>query len=96
MDTTQGLWTTKKINDHGLGTLKVAVNLSALQFNDEYIVETVRGILDETGMSPEFLDLEITESIAMNNATSASEKFKKWMTSLSLCLLMILVQDILV
>lgn len=53
------------------------MNLSALQFNDEYIVETVRGILDETGMSPEFLDLEITESIAMNNATSASEKFKK-------------------
>jgi len=56
--------------------LKVAVNLSALQFNDEYIVETVRGILDETGISPEFSELEITESIAMNNATSANETFK--------------------
>jgi EAL domain-containing protein (putative c-di-GMP-specific phosphodiesterase class I) len=67
----------KKLNDQGLGPLKVAVNLSALQFNDEYIVETVRGILDETGMSPEFLELEITESIAMNNATSANETFKK-------------------
>lgn len=68
---------TKKLNDQGLGPLKVAVNLSALQFNDQYIVETVRGILDETGMSPEFLELEITESIAMNNATSANETFKK-------------------
>ena len=28
-------------------------------------------------MSPEFLELEITESIAMNNATSANETFKK-------------------
>ena len=68
---------TKKLNDQGLGPLKVAVNLSALQFNDQYIVETVRGILDETGMSPEFLELEITESIDMNNATSANETFKK-------------------
>ena len=29
------------------------------------------------GMSPEFLELEITESIIMNNATSANETFKK-------------------
>ena len=67
------------------------MNLSALQFNDQYVVETVWGILDETGMSPEFLELEITESIAMNNAISASETFKKSMTLLSLCLLIILI-----
>ena len=68
---------TKQLNDQGLGPLKVAVNLSALQFTDHGIVETVSDILNETGLPAECLELEITESVAMNDALSANDTFKQ-------------------
>lgn len=68
---------TKRLNDMGVGPLKVAVNLSALQFTDQAIVATVASILDETGLSAKCLELEITESVAMNDAVSANKTFKQ-------------------
>lgn len=52
----------------GLPKLAVAVNLSARQFQHQDLVETVARILRETGMDPRYLELEITESVAMQNA----------------------------
>lgn len=52
----------------GLPPLTIAVNLSMRQFEAQDMVETVTTILEETGMSPEYLELEITESIAVKNA----------------------------
>jgi len=46
----------------------VAVNLSARQFQQHDLVETVARILKETELDPQWLELEITESIAMQNA----------------------------
>ena len=49
----------------GLPQLSVAVNLSARQFRDAQLAAKVAGTLAITGLSPRFLDLEITESVIM-------------------------------
>ncbi|HWW62133.1 MAG TPA: EAL domain-containing protein, partial [Thermoanaerobaculia bacterium] len=46
----------------------VSVNLSARQFQQPNLVERIRAILDECGLAPSALQLEITESSAMQNA----------------------------
>jgi diguanylate cyclase (GGDEF)-like protein len=52
----------------GFPQLSVAVNLSARQFLHQGLVETIARVLKETGLDPRTLELEITESIAMQNA----------------------------
>jgi diguanylate cyclase (GGDEF)-like protein len=52
----------------GLPRLCVAVNLSARQFQQQDMVKTVARVLEETKLEPEYLELEITESYAMQNA----------------------------
>lgn len=47
--------------------MPVAVNLSAREFRQENLVTIVAGILKDTGLEPSLLELEITESIAMQN-----------------------------
>lgn len=61
---------TKIWHDEG-NRLKVAVNLSACQFQQSDLVESIRGILEETGLEPAFLNLEVTESSIMNNTQAA-------------------------
>ncbi|MFH1813061.1 MAG: EAL domain-containing protein [Pseudomonadota bacterium] len=51
----------------GLPRLSVAVNLTARQFYDEYLLPTLHEILEETGMDPQLLELEISESMLMSN-----------------------------
>jgi len=51
--------------------LSVAVNLSARQFEQADLTEQINRALDETGLPPETLELEIVESSAMRNAESA-------------------------
>jgi diguanylate cyclase (GGDEF)-like protein/PAS domain S-box-containing protein len=51
--------------DRGCGDVRIAVNLSARQFERRHIVETVRETLAKTGLPPAALELEITESTAM-------------------------------
>lgn len=53
--------------DAGLPPLKVAVNVSARQLRRRDFLETVAGILAETELPPELLELEVTESVAMEN-----------------------------
>jgi diguanylate cyclase (GGDEF)-like protein/PAS domain S-box-containing protein len=61
----------KAWQDAGLFPLRVAVNLSARQFQLQYLVEMVSRVLKETEMDPKWLELEITESVAMQNAEFA-------------------------
>ncbi|MFC4355583.1 EAL domain-containing protein [Chryseomicrobium palamuruense] len=49
----------------------VSVNLSLRQFYQQDLVEQVRQILEETELAPEYLTLEITESIAMQEEMAA-------------------------
>jgi diguanylate cyclase (GGDEF)-like protein/PAS domain S-box-containing protein len=51
--------------------LKISVNLSGRQFSQAELVEQVERILQETGLSPESLVLEVTESAVMENAEKA-------------------------
>jgi len=51
--------------------LKMAVNLSARQFHQESLVGVVSQILEETGMPPADLELEITESALIYDVESA-------------------------
>ena len=61
--------------------LRVAVNLSARQLQEPELTETVRAIIEETGIDPQMLELEITESVAMQNAeaTLATLRALKYM-----------------
>lgn len=58
----------KAWQDAGFRPIHVAVNLSARQFHHQNLVEMIAKICGETGLSPEYLELEITETIAMENA----------------------------
>ncbi len=51
----------------GLSFIKMAVNLSASQFKELNLVEMTAQILDETGVAPSYLELEVTESMLMEN-----------------------------
>jgi diguanylate cyclase (GGDEF)-like protein/PAS domain S-box-containing protein len=51
----------------GLPPVCMAVNLSARQFADENLVNDLVAVFEETGMNPELLELELTESMVMQN-----------------------------
>jgi EAL domain-containing protein (putative c-di-GMP-specific phosphodiesterase class I) len=53
--------------DAGLMPGRVSVNLSARQFHEHDIVGTVRKVLEETRLQPEYLELELTERVLMIN-----------------------------
>lgn len=60
-----------------MGPLRISVNLSARQFHHHDIQGTVEGVLQETGMSPKLLELEITESILMYNVDEAIQTMRR-------------------
>ncbi|WP_341937831.1 sensor domain-containing protein [Marinimicrobium sp. C2-29] len=57
--------------EEGLPPICMAVNLSARQFFDEHLVEDIATALNESGMKPELLELEITEGMVMQDAERA-------------------------
>ncbi len=57
----------------GLPPLRMSVNLSARQFADEALLEDISAALKESGMAAELLELELTESMVMQNAERAGE-----------------------
>ncbi len=64
----------KAWQDAGMPRLRVAVNLSAPQFRQSSLVKMVRQALDDSGLEPHYLELEITESIAMAHAEETVAK----------------------
>jgi diguanylate cyclase (GGDEF)-like protein/PAS domain S-box-containing protein len=65
----------------GLPPVPVAVNISALEFRNRDFLVGVRAILMETGLEPHYLELELTESVLMQNVefTAATLKVLKSM-----------------
>jgi len=55
----------------GLPPIRIAVNLSARQLREETFVSKVMDIMKETGATPNSLEVEITESMVMSDATNA-------------------------
>ena len=58
--------------NQGLPRMPVAINLSAVQLRRTDLVETVALALQESGLEARFLELEVTESAVMQNASEAS------------------------
>jgi diguanylate cyclase (GGDEF)-like protein/PAS domain S-box-containing protein len=56
--------------DAGLGVVPVAVNVSASEFADKDFISGVRAVLIATGVEPANLELELTESVLMQDAES--------------------------
>jgi len=53
--------------DAGYAPLRVGVNISAAQFHEAGLVETVRAALEEVRLDPQWLEIELTESCVMSN-----------------------------
>ncbi len=63
----------KSWHDLGLPPVRVAVNVSTLQFRENDIPALVTQALDESGLAPHYLELEITESVLMQRVDEVSE-----------------------
>jgi diguanylate cyclase (GGDEF)-like protein/PAS domain S-box-containing protein len=59
---------TRKWQDDGLPAASVAVNVSPVQFHQEGFCALIRRVLNETGLSPQYLELELTEGLLLSNA----------------------------
>ncbi|WP_051959368.1 putative bifunctional diguanylate cyclase/phosphodiesterase [Janthinobacterium sp. RA13] len=64
----------------GLGGLRLAVNLSARQFRQSGLLQSVREILAVTGLEARFLELELTESMMMQDVEQAISTMGKLKT----------------
>jgi len=61
----------------GFAPMRVAVNLSARQFQEKNLVEMVAQTLKETGLDAKYLELEITESTAMQNLENTASVLRQ-------------------
>jgi len=61
----------KAWQDAGMAPISVSVNVSARQFRDKAWVERVARALEETGLAPRYLELELTESLLMHDVSHA-------------------------
>lgn len=75
-----GEWVVKTVckqnkmwQEKGLAPIRIAVNFSAQQFLQKDLKETIINILNETGVSPEYLEIEITESVLMGNESTITK-----------------------
>ncbi|MGA9987965.1 MAG: EAL domain-containing protein [Terriglobales bacterium] len=54
--------------DEGLPAIPVAVNVSAVQFRQDRFLQVITNVLDETGLPPQCLELELTEGLLLSNS----------------------------
>ena len=57
----------------GLQPLRVAVNVAASQFREGNLFEIIHRALEETGLEPRYLELELTESAVMTNPEESAD-----------------------
>ena len=63
----------RRWRDQGFAPIQIGVNISARQFHDQDLTQTVIRILEETGWSPKYLELELTESSIMQEPEFAAD-----------------------
>ena len=69
--------TNKMWQEQGLPPFRMAVNISGVQFHRADIVSLVANVLQETGLEPRWLELEVTESVFMENMQAAIDILHK-------------------
>jgi EAL domain-containing protein (putative c-di-GMP-specific phosphodiesterase class I) len=62
----------KAWQDDGLAPVRMAVNMSAIQFRDEGLATKIKKVLAETCLEPNYLELELTETALLPNIASVS------------------------
>ncbi len=79
-----GSWVLKEaLEEHnrliakGFAPLRFSINLSAVQFQREEFVSDVTKIIEQSGVDPKYIELEITESFFSGNPTEVIEKLYK-------------------
>jgi len=75
----------KAWRDAGNKPLRISVNLSSRQFDEEGLIEVVSNALHESGVDPRYLELEITESTIMKNPEKAATTLQK-LKDMGMCL----------
>jgi diguanylate cyclase (GGDEF)-like protein/PAS domain S-box-containing protein len=68
---------TREWLDSGFPAVPVAVNISSLEFRSEDFFEGVRVALENTHLDPQYLELELTETVLMRHADSAASALGK-------------------
>jgi diguanylate cyclase len=63
----------KAWQNHGVGNLKVSVNVSSQQFRHQHLRQVIQSALSESAMDPCWLMVEITESVVMDDAEKTVE-----------------------
>jgi diguanylate cyclase (GGDEF)-like protein/PAS domain S-box-containing protein len=58
----------RKWQNEGLPAVTMAVNVSAVQFRQEGFCDLIKRVLHETSLAPQYLELELTESLLLANA----------------------------
>ncbi len=67
----------RQLIDKGMAGPTVAVNVSSVHFLRSNFIESIRAILDRYGLKPEILELEITETVLLNNPEKAIETLRQ-------------------
>lgn len=68
----------KKWHDKGYDDLKIAINISGIQLLQSKLIDQVEEVLESTKFNPKFLELELTESVLMENIDRASSLLKEF------------------
>ncbi|WP_051556649.1 sensor domain-containing protein [Alkalihalobacterium bogoriense] len=66
----------KSWHDEGLTHLSVSINISAVQFQKQDLESLISEVLEETGLSPEAIQLELTESTVMKQPIEAANTLR--------------------
>ncbi len=56
----------------GFPDLRIAVNLSSRQFNDSAFIDKIAALIEDSGIEPGLLELELTESVIMRNSRTTN------------------------
>lgn len=67
----------KRWLDDGLPPLRMAVNLSTIQLRDPHLLDMLQRVLRETGLPASELELEITESVLLQNAEATIDALER-------------------
>ena len=67
----------------GIADLRVAVNLSTVQFRRQSVIGSITAILEDTGFDPEKLEIEVTESVLLGDDDMVTETFS-WLKAIGI------------
>lgn len=63
----------KQMQQNGFPNINIAVNVSPEQIRSGSLIGSVQGALDQSGLAPQYLDLEMTEGVCMDDSTTTVE-----------------------